>query len=928
MIFVSLVLVTFVLLCRPCISASPDLAWPEVKEETRPWTRWWWLGSAVDDSSLAFRLGEMEKAGIGGVEITPIYGTKGFEKRFIDFLSPGWMQALSSAVSDGKRLGMGVDMITGTGWPFGGGPVITPELAATKSIFLKYKLDPGQRLTEPIAVTDPKQKDVAKLLTVMAFSNNGDVLNLTRFVLPDGRLDWNAAEGEWKIIAVFAGKTQQKVKRAAPGGEGWVMDHFSRTALDAYLARFTKAFRESGCPAPHTFFNDSYEVYGADWTFGLFDEFAKRRGYRLEEHLPEFLGEGDADKVARVKCDYRETVSDMLLENFTIPWTAWAHGLGSLTRNQAHGSPGNLIDLYGAADVPECESFGATWFDIPGFRWEGELRMSEANPVLMKFASSAAHLNGGAYASSETFTWLTEHFRTGLSQCKPQLDQMFCAGVNRVLFHGTPYSPKNAPWPGWQFYASVNFSSYNTIWRDIRPFTEYITRCQSFLQAGLPDNAFLVYWPLHDLWTGLKGDPFYPFSKPLNEWLVPSSFFQVVQNLRKGGYDLDYVSDRYLARASVRNGKVVLPGGAAYPVLAVPPCKVMSTATAKKIVSLAKAGAKVVFMENLPSDVPGLAKSENGKKELTKLFSSLPVQGPFISERMDGFGKGMVITGADMDKTIALCGQAREEITEHGVQFIRRKNSEGFHYFFSNLHSKELDNWVTLGVDALSAALYDPLTGKSGMAKLRKQEGKTQVYLQLKPGESVILKTFYAPVTVDASWSYVKTKSDHVELSGKWTLSFIEGEPRIDRTYDLDKLVSWTELDTAGVKTFAGTGKYTLAFTLPEVKADDWVLDLGQVNESARVAINGRFVGTLWSLPFRANVGSYFVPGLNLLDVEVTNTPANRIADLERRKVEWKIFDDINVVNRAYKPFDASAWEPMPSGLIGPVTLTPQQRLF
>jgi hypothetical protein len=62
--------------------------------------------------------------------------------------------------------------------------------------------------------------------------------------------------------------------------------------------------------------------------------------------------------------------------------------------------------------------------------------------------------------------------------------------------------------------------------------------------------------------------------------------------------------------------------------------------------------------------------------------------------------------------------------------------------------------------------------------------------------------------------------------------------------------------------------------------------------------------------------------------VEVTNTPANRIADLERRKVEWKIFYDINVVNRFYKPFDASGWEPMPSGLIGPVTLTPQKKLF
>jgi hypothetical protein len=913
-----------------CRAGNSVLAWPEAKPGTGPWTRWWWLGSAVDDSSLAFRMGEMKKAGIEGVEITPIYGARGFEEDFIDFLSPKWMSALSFAVTTGNRLGLGVDMDTGTGWPFGGGPAVTQELAAAKAIFMKYELKPGGSLAESIAVKDERQKDVAKLALVMAYPEKGKAVNLTRLVSPDGRLRFKADNGALKIVAVFTGKTLQKVKRAGPGGEGWVMDHFSRKTLDAYLGRFEQAFRSSGCPVPRHFFNDSYEVYGADWTPDMFNEFARRRGYRLEEHLLEFLGDGDADRVARVKCDYRETVSDMLMDHFTIPWTAWAHRMGSLTRSQAHGSPGNLVDLYGAADIPECESFGATWFDIPGFRWEGEVRMSEANPVLMKFASSAAHLNGGRYASSETFTWLTEHFRTGLSQCKPQLDQMFCAGVNHVVFHGTPYSPKNAPWPGWQFYASVNFSSYNTIWRDIEPFTRYIARCQSFLQWGSPDNAFLVYWPLHDLWTSLKGDPFFPFSRSMDEWLVPSSFFRLVRTLRKSGYDADFVSDRYLEKAKVVDGRVTMPGGNSYSVLAVPSCKVMSPATAEKIVSLAGAGAKVMFMETLPSEVPGLARADKRKKGMAKSFGMLPVRGPFESERSDIFGKGMVVTGKDMEKTIALCGQGREEIADLGIQFIRRKNPGGHHYFFSNLHSQELDGWVALGVSASSAALFDPLTGSTGMARLRKEGTKTQIYLQLKPGQSVILKTFSAPMAGGESeaWSCFGKSGDPVEPAGPWTLSFMDGEPRIDGKYRMDRLVSWTELDTGRVKVFAGTGRYSMTFNLPEANADEWVLDLGQVNESARVFINGKAVGTLWSLPFRANVGSFLVPGQNLIEVEVTNAPANRIADLDKRKVEWKFFYDINVANRAYKPFDASGWEPMQSGLIGPVTLTPQRRMF
>lgn len=123
----------------------------------------------------------------------------------------------------------------------------------------------------------------------------------------DGVLDWKAPKGEWRLIAAFCGKTLQKVKRAAPGGEGYVMDHFSARAVRNYLGRFERAFsghaagttRLAATAYPHHFFNDSYEVYKADWTAGLFDEFFARRGYKLEEHLPEFLAEGERTEAAR-----------------------------------------------------------------------------------------------------------------------------------------------------------------------------------------------------------------------------------------------------------------------------------------------------------------------------------------------------------------------------------------------------------------------------------------------------------------------------------------------------------------------------------------------------------------------------------------------------------------------------------------------------
>ena len=169
----------------------------------------------------------MAKAGIGGVEITPIYGTKGFENKFIDFLSPEWMNILAHTINEGKRMKMGIDMNTGTGWPFGG-PHVSVEEGASKYIIQTYQITSGNKLTYKITVNDNGQKDWATLQRLMGYSDKGETLDLTSKVL-DGILNWTAPAGNWKLYALFSGKTGQKVKRAAPGGEGLVMDHYSRT---------------------------------------------------------------------------------------------------------------------------------------------------------------------------------------------------------------------------------------------------------------------------------------------------------------------------------------------------------------------------------------------------------------------------------------------------------------------------------------------------------------------------------------------------------------------------------------------------------------------------------------------------------------------------------------------------------------------------
>lgn len=772
------------LLCSAMGTAAQN--WPEVRPEARPGSRWWWLGSAVDKDNLNYNLKEYGKAGLGSLEVTPIYGVKGNESHNIRFLSPEWMEMFRYTQEVGKTNGIDIDMNTGTGWPFGG-PEVSLSQAAAKAIFECYEVKGGEPVKLEINIRDPKeqkQRDVAYLDCLMAYGADGKVVNLTKKV-KGGYLQWNAPAGDWKLVALFVGRTFQKVKRAAPGGEGYVMDHFSPMAVKSYFEKFDKAFKTNKVNFPRTFFNDSYEVYGADWTPAFLKEFAARRGYRLENHFPEFISQERTELTRRLVSDYRETLGELLVENFTTAWTKWAHGHGSTTRNQAHGSPANLIDTYASVDIPECEGFGLTDFHIRGLRRDSLTRPNFSDISMLKYASSAAHIAGKPYTSSETFTWLTEHFRTSLSQCKLDMDLMFVSGVNHAFFHGTPYSPKEAAWPGWLFYATINMSPTNTIWRDAPAFFEYITRCQSFLQLGKPDNDFLIYLPVYDMWNDIPGR-FVGFDIHKMDQYAPK-FIKTIQTIMAGGYDVDYISDSFIKSTSCQDGMLKTSGGACYKALIVPAVKLIPVSTLKKLVALARQGATVVFVEHYPEDVPGYASLEQNRKQLFALLKQLPGEKSFRGTQAFNFGKGRIIVGSDYHEALERTGVPAEELkTRWGAQFIRRTHTEGHHYFISNLQAKDVEGWVTLNVPEKHIMCFDPMTGKRGIAKTREVEGKTQVYMQLKSGESIILQTFTRSLQGEPEWKYRKEMDYSLSLDHGWKLKFVESYPAIEGEFEID----------------------------------------------------------------------------------------------------------------------------------------------
>ena len=540
-------------------------------------------------------------------------------------------------------------------------------------------------------------------------------------------------------------------------------------------------------------------------------------------------------------------------------------------------------------------------------------------------------MTGKKLVGCETGTWLNEHFTETLADMKYLLDDLFLSGVNHVFYHGTCYSPDEAPWPGWLFYASYEMNPRNSVWRDVPALNAYVARCQAVLQSGRPDNDILLYWPIHDFWHDAKGTA-RNMSVHARDWFEDQPVGHTASNLWARGYMFDYVSDRQLAEAKVREGKVNVAGGD-YRVVVVPPCEHIPLQTLSRLVALAEGGAIVVFEQTLPKDVSGWADLENQRTSLAKLTATARQ-----SKR---------VRVGELEASLASAGVLRETMFDReGLMCIRRATDGGTTYFIANRGEKPVDGWIPLAGLAKLVVVLDPLTGNSGVAATG-QSGANQmeVFLKLAAGESVILRCLSGEVSSATKWIWWKPSGTPSLVSGQWQLKFLAGGPELPVPLTTTMLASWTEFSDTNAQRFAGTALYTLIFDKPTfvvpplgggngrpakagttspARFNHWQLDLGKVCQSARVRLNGQDLGTLITPPFQVVAGGLKSKD-NVLEVEVTNVSANRIRDLDRLGVNWKNFHDINFVNLGYKPFDASDWTLTDSGLLGPVTLTPVQ---
>ena len=942
--------------------------WPSGNRETKPWTRWWWHGSSLTPEGITAELEAYKKAGLGGVEITPIYGVHGQEKKFVDYLTPEWMDLLIHTLKEGERLDLGVDMATGTGWPFGG-PWVDDKDACKNIEYKTYTLKSGESINqkirfiqepylravgsqiyevhdttvskeapkgtlkepmssgrEPVKIEDLVQPVSANknlqalaldqvkfrrelpLKTVMAYSEEGAAIDLTSRVGTDGTLNWVAPKGNWKIYALFMGWHGKMVERAGPGGEGNVIDHFSATALKNYLEHFDKAFNGRDLNSLRSFFNDSYEVDdargNAAWTPDLFDQFKLKRGYDLRNHLPALFAADQPEKNARILCDYRETISELVHENFTRPWKDWAHNHSALVRNQAHGSPSNILDLYATVDIPEIEG---------------------VEPLRIKMATSAGHVTGKRLISSESATWLNEHFESTLADIKEAVDRFMLHGVNHIFYHGTTYSPPGDPWPGRLFYAAVHLNPRNSLWPHFAALNKYVERTQSILQNTKIDNDILLYYPIYDRFS-TPGEEMIEHFDAVGAQFDGTSFKRAAELMLSQGYTFDYISDKQIANTKIENKKIVSEGGSQYKTIVVPKCNFIPLSTIEKLMELAEQGANIIFFEGLPSSVSGYHDKESKESAFRNLMS--PVNNHGIKSGIK-LGAGKVIVGSELSELLATATVYRETLVDMGMKFIRKKSADGARVYLIGNSEEYFEGWVALRAEGAGAMLYDPMTGNIGLAKSRlSTEGILQVWIQLQPGETIIIQV--QKERRDGKEFYYRGQSKVAfPVEGLWEVVFLEGGPVLPKPERIKSLALWTTMDDESYKSFSGTARYSIDFKKPVHQANSWILDLGEVRESAEVFLNGKSLGILIGPVFRVSVDDTLLKKENHLQIKVANLMANRISYMDRNGIFWKKFYNVNFParkseNRKNGIFDAAHWRPKPSGLRGPVRLIPE----
>ena len=906
------------LLGLPTVVLAQDSSGDILKEfqdppaNARPMMRWWWFGPAVTKPELEKELETMRDAGIGGVEIQPVYPlmlddeAKGIKN--LQYLSPEFLDDVSFANRTARSLGLRVDITLGSGWPYGG-PKTTLALSAGSLKVISVPIR-GTTVTSPALANGDS--------IIAAFAVNGaeevfDAASARRINLASGAVP--AGTSAQTALFFIASHTGMMVKRPAAGAEGYVLDHFSRTAIDEHIDDVaTPLLNAFGSQPPYSVFSDSLEVYASDWTTNFPAEFQSRRGYDLLPHLPELLAGGTPEAEA-IRHDWGETLSDLIRENYLIPLTHFAEAHQTQFRSQTYGEPAVTLADEAVANLPEGE--GPQWRAFSFTRW----------------ASSANHLYGRNVTSAETWTWLhSPVFRATPLDMKAEADRMFLLGVNQIVGHGYPYSPPEAGEPGWSLYAAAVFNSHNP-WFPVMPdVTKYLQRVSWLLRQGKPANDIAILLPEDDAQAA-----FTPGHVSVTEEMKKRITSALMSAILDAGYNVDYIDATTIDKLGV------IP----YPVLLIPPTDRIPLSTYKKIESYAGTTGKVIALERAPSLGPGF-KDQDASAEIValsgRLFRGTGHKGVLVDSIADLSDALHAALPPDIEANMDAKGNASN------LGFIHRRLADSDIYYVVNSTNQLFDGNIHFRSTRAAIEAWDPDTG-AVTGTLKGGHG-AEIPLMLTPYESrvfVIKDNFgtednaagpLIPESSGINHDYLPdTGTELADLSKGWQVRF--ADETASKT--LSKLTSWTELP--GRQNYSGEAVYSRGVFMedPPAAGTRIVLNFGNgtaivderkpnangmhalldppIREAAIVLVNGQRAGSLWHPPYRIDISKLVHKGENQLEVRVYNTAINLLAGRPPH--------DYTALRAKYgHRFDAQDMDhlrPIPSGLFGPIYLEEQR---
>ncbi len=727
------------------------------------------------------------------------------------------------------------------------------------------------------------------------------ILDLTGRLTTDGSLDWEVPAGNWTIMR-FGRRNNGAITRPAPySGLGFEADKFDTSAMNAHLDHYLgKLLARIGTPDPGSpgglkmLHIDSWEMGAQNWTPHFREEFIRRRGYDPLPFYPVYTGMvvGSLEISERFLWDLRLTCQELVLEYHAghVRNYSHRHGLG-LSIEPYDMNPAADLELGTEADIPMCEF----WSKCYGYN----------SSFSCIEATSIAHIKGTALVPAEAFTAEgQEGWKQYPGSMKNQTDWAFATGINALVFHTfqNQFLPDSLRPGATMGPYGVHWDRGQTWWPMVGDYHLYVSRCQSVLRQGTAVADVLYLTP--------EGAP--------HVFRAPSSALDGDSILPdRKGFDFDGCSPGQLYAASIIDHRIVFPGGASYRILVLPATRTMTPRLLEKIRTLVDEGATVIG--SLPVKSPGLSGYPECDQKVRSIAAELsggkvgkgrmiqPGDTILTNDEATGLYPPDPVTAAlypPYATTAALLhkmGISEDFESPAPIRYTHRTGKDWDIYFVANRSDAPITAECIFRSDKDAPELWDPLTGTiRPLPVYSRKEGRTVLPLQFDRYQSFFV-VFRKDLGSGKKYpGFGKNDSDFGSknsrnipaarvmknfpaqvqvktLDGPWNVSFDPHWGGPEKSV-FDSLMDWTASSNQGIRYYSGIAAYHKNFDLSvRARFHRLYLDLGEVKNMARVRLNGKDLGVVWTSPLRVDITEVVKSNGNQLTIEVANLWPNRL---------------------------------------------------